>query len=369
VQVTQIQDNGREEWNNFVAQESAFALLQSWEWGEFKEKLGWKVFRIAAQQGNHIVAGAQMLVHTFPFRVASIAYVPHGPVGNWLDPALTAPLLSELHRIARDCHAVFLKIEPPLGNDSGASCALQQHGFRPSHYTNQPRATLVIDLTAPLPDILMRLRKKTRQYIRYAARNGVTVRCGGRQDLEAFYQLLHRTGQRCGFAVRVPDYYRRQWEIFFEKGQAVLLMAFHAHDLLAVRTIFSFGRHAAEFQAGASICYRHLHPDYLLIWEALKWAKARGCETYDLWGIPDEVGQMVSHGQELPVDHGTSGLWGVYQFKRGFSKDVVFHTQAHDYIYAPLLYSLTMNRLLNPGRLDHVTAWLDSLRHANGKVH
>ena len=26
-------------------------------------------------------------------------------------------------------------------------------------------------------------------------------------------------------------------------------------------------------------------PTYLLQWEAMRWAKAKGCTTYDLWGV------------------------------------------------------------------------------------
>jgi hypothetical protein len=36
MQVIHVQSDRREEWNTFVAQERSFALLQSWEWGEFK---------------------------------------------------------------------------------------------------------------------------------------------------------------------------------------------------------------------------------------------------------------------------------------------------------------------------------------------
>lgn len=52
MQVKHISANQREEWNAFAAREPSFALLQSWEWGEFKENLGWKVYRIAVLEQN-----------------------------------------------------------------------------------------------------------------------------------------------------------------------------------------------------------------------------------------------------------------------------------------------------------------------------
>lgn len=34
-------------WHDFLSREPTIALLQSWEWGDFKESFGWEVFRVA----------------------------------------------------------------------------------------------------------------------------------------------------------------------------------------------------------------------------------------------------------------------------------------------------------------------------------
>jgi lipid II:glycine glycyltransferase (peptidoglycan interpeptide bridge formation enzyme) len=75
-------------------------------------------------------------------------------------------------------------------------------------------------------------------------------------------------------------------------------------------------------------------PTYLLQWEAMKWAKVRGCEEYDLWGVPDEdEGILEANFQER-----YEGLWGVYRFKRGFGGEIKRAMQAMDRVYNPLLY-------------------------------
>ncbi len=354
----------RDEWNAFVAQESSFALLQSWEWGEFKEKLGWKAFRVAVEQNGRIVAGAQLLIKPVPLKLVSLAYIPRGPVGNWLNETITSQLLSELHRIAHQHKAIFLKIEPPLPDDPIICRVLRQHHFRPSHYSNQPQATVVMDLRPELDDILKQMRKKTRQYIKQAMAKGVTVRFGGAEDLSAFYDLMQTTGRRSQFAPRILDYYRQEWQTFAPNNQTVLLMAFYQERLLAVRTAYYFGRHAAEFHAGSLMEDTDLHPNYLLVWEAIKWAKAQGCDTYDMWGIPPEVGQAICAGQEPPVSDRTDGLWGVYRFKTGFSKNILSYLDAYDYVYSPLLYASITNKFFNPDTLDRVATWMDSLRFA-----
>jgi lipid II:glycine glycyltransferase (peptidoglycan interpeptide bridge formation enzyme) len=70
-------------------------------------------------------------------------------------------------------------------------------------------------------------------------------------------------------------------------------------------------------------------PNHALQWAAMRWAKARGCTLYDLWGIPDEVGAHPDAYAE-PESWGEGGLWGVYRFKQGFGGQVVRYTGAWD---------------------------------------
>jgi peptidoglycan pentaglycine glycine transferase (the first glycine) len=361
VRTTEIAEYRREEWNAFVAQEPSFALLQSWDWGEFKEELGWRVYRIAVEDQGQIVAGAQMLIKLAPLGLFSIAYVPRGPVGNWLEEEVAPHLLSRLHRIAQQHRAIFLRLEPPLVNDPATRQILQNYHFRASSYTNQPRATLIVDLTQDLDHILKQMPRKTRYYIRYPAKKGVAVRVGSQEDLPAFYDLMKTTSRRGGFSARSRDYYEHEWQALADNEQVALFMAYHEDQLLAVRTAFCFGNYAADIHAASSNEYRDLRPNYLLVWEAVKWAKAKGCHTYDLWGIPDEVGKAAYEGRDLPKPDRTDGLWGVYQFKRGFSQNVLFYAGAQDYVYSPLSYALVTNKFLTGTTLDRMTAWIDSL--------
>lgn len=132
--------------------------------------------------------------------------------------------------------------------------------------------------------------------------------------------------------------------------------------MLAVRMPAAFGNKAATIHSGSFDTHRKLKPNELLMWESLKWAKAQGCYTYDLWGIPDEIGQAVYEGKDPPVSDRTDGLWGVYRFKSGFSKNIVYYIGAYDHVYSPLLYALIMNRFFNADRLDRIAVWIDSQR-------
>ena len=84
-------------------------------------------------------------------------------------------------------------------------------------------------------------------------------------------------------------------------------------------------------------------PTYLLQWEAMKWAKAGGCEDYDLWGVPDEEEKAL----EADFESRRDGLWGVYRFKRGFGGQVRRAAQAMDRVYRPLLYQIYLKLMRN----------------------
>jgi lipid II:glycine glycyltransferase (peptidoglycan interpeptide bridge formation enzyme) len=86
---------------------------------------------------------------------------------------------------------------------------------------------------------------------------------------------------------------------------------------------------------------RNRMPTYLLQWEAMKWAMARGCKEYDLWGVPDEDEPTL----EASFEERHDGLWGVYRFKRGFGGELRRAAQALDRIYNPLLYKLYLWRM------------------------
>jgi lipid II:glycine glycyltransferase (peptidoglycan interpeptide bridge formation enzyme) len=98
--------------------------------------------------------------------------------------------------------------------------------------------------------------------------------------------------------------------------------------------VFAVGR-AAWYVYGASASIkRNLMASYGIQWQAIQWAKARGCVTYDLWGIPDEDEAAL----EAQFEQRSDGLWGVYGFKRGWGGQVVRSLAAWDHVYNPLIY-------------------------------
>ena len=107
------------------------------------------------------------------------------------------------------------------------------------------------------------------------------------------------------------------------------LLAEAEGEMLAAIAVFAMGTRAWYMWGASGESGRNLMPNHALQWAAMRWAKARGCTLYDLWGIPDEVGADPDAYAE-PESWGEGGLWGVYRFKQGFGGQVVRYTGAWD---------------------------------------
>ncbi len=332
-----------EEWDEFTRQPPSGHLLQSWAWGELKARFGWLPLRIAVMDDKRIVAGVQVLLRSLPAGLRT-AYVPRGPM---IDPAardtaVVTTLMHTLHDACRRRHAISLKMEPDWPEAVDARSWLETQGFVPSAETVQPRRTVLVDLTCGEDDILGRMKSKTRYNIRLAQRKGIVVRQGSAEHVPLFHQLLQVTGQRAGFGVHTLAYYTLAWQLFAARDAAGLFLAGHEDKTLAAIMVFVWGKTAYYMYGGSSDEERQRMPTYLLQWEAMRWAQARGCATYDLWGIPDveenEVGTDVAAAEETGVL--STGMGGLYRFKRGFGGKEVRYVGACDLAYSRLLYSL-----------------------------
>jgi lipid II:glycine glycyltransferase (peptidoglycan interpeptide bridge formation enzyme) len=357
LRVRLLRDDERAAWNRFAGAQAAGHLLQSWEWGAFKARWGWQAGRVVVERADHapgdaILAGVQVLLRQPVARVPfKVAYVPRGPL---VDPRRTAPrvvgaLWGGLHHVCRRRRAVFCKIEPNLPAAPALAAELQSAGFRPADHI-QPLNTILLDLAGSEDDLLGRMKPKTRYNIRLAGRRGVQVSPAATEDdLRAFHTLMLTTGARDEFVVRPYEYYRDAWRGFTAGASttgndpaAVLLLATHpAHGAapIAGLMVFAAAGEAIYMYGGSSDAGREHMPNYLLQWEAIRWARARGCRTYDFWGIPDDVTTAAPDGAD-DNPNVRQGLWGVYRFKQGFGGREQTYAGGWDYIYNPLLYYL-----------------------------
>ncbi|MBK8022104.1 MAG: peptidoglycan bridge formation glycyltransferase FemA/FemB family protein [Chloroflexi bacterium] len=352
----------REQWNNTLREMPAAHVLQTWEWGEFKRATtGWQPIRIAYQRDGRVVAMASIGIRRLG--PINVIYVPKGPALDYSDALLAAEVLDHLQQVAQHNRAVWLKIDPDVIAATGLPTGdiddrtgeaegetrdpaglrfmgdLRDRGWRFSHDQVQFRNTIVVDLTRDVEAMLSAMSQSTRRKIRLAEREGVTVRAGTLDDLPLLYDLYKVTGERDDFLIRPRDYYVQAWQRFIEGGLAHPLIAEHQGKAIAHVILFHFGRKCWYFYGASSNEARDAMPNYLLQWEAMRWAKAQGYTHYDMWGAPDVFDE-------------TDRMWGVYNFKRGFRGVVTRHIGAWDYVPYPPLY------LIYEELMPRVRTWL-----------
>ena len=307
-------------------------LLQTRQWGDLKSAFGWQP-RWVAGEG----CGAQVLFRRLPVGL-SMAYIPRGPVLSERAPdfqAAWAQLGPVLDAISRQERAIALKIEPDGWVETGQGTAtLPPAGFRLSRHSIQPPRTITVSLDGEESLLLSRMKQKTRYNIRLAQKKGVVVRPW--DDLAGFHTLMQVTGRRDAFGVHSLAYYRRAYEIFHPQGACELLVAEVEGTPAAAVMVFAHGRRAWYFYGASSNERREWMPSYLLQWEAMRWARNRGCREYDLWGVPDYDEATLEAGFETA----RGGLWGVYRFKRGFGGVLRRAAGPWDRVYHPALYAL-----------------------------
>jgi len=327
------------DWNKFLSTRPNAHLLQTGEWGELKSMFEWKPVRIL--NGGD---GVQILFRKLPLGF-TIGYIPKANPS----PALW----QEIDSVCKKNRAVFLKLEPDLWENQLPDPSYLTPGNSPktpdtSHLTLdtsphniQPPRTILVDLKGTEEEILARMKQKTRYNIRLAEKKGVTVRAW--EDLSAFHDMMLVTGERDGFGVHSEKYYRRAYELLHPKGMCELLLAEYEGKPLAALFVACHGDRAYYLYGASTDEERNRMPTYLLQWEAMRWAKARGCAEYDLWGVPDEEETTLEENFETRRD----GLWGVYRFKRGFGGQLKRAAQALDRVYNPLLYQVYLRTLRN----------------------
>jgi lipid II:glycine glycyltransferase (peptidoglycan interpeptide bridge formation enzyme) len=284
------------------------------------------------------------------------AYVPHGPEPDVpeSDRAAFLTVLSRELRPLLPRRCVFIRydlpwhtLEPIPEKDPGsgpraAGIASPLVG-RP--LVGRPLWRAVADVQAPdtvlidlLPDedaILAAMKPKWRYNVRLAEKKGVVVEQAGMEAVHEFYELYRATSMRDRIALHPEKYYARLFSLAAELRAAgvagtpdirLWIARFDGKALAAIVTLFR-GESAVYLYGASSDENRNLMPAYALQWNAMRAAKAAGCERYDLFGIP-------------PTDDPAHPMAGLYRFKTGFGGMLAHRAGSWDFPLRGLAYAV-----------------------------
>ena len=316
-------------YTEFLSRHERCNFQQSVEWARVKSCWTNEIVLAEDAQGG-ITGGLSILIRKVPF-FGNLMYAPRGPVCDTDDTESLRQLTEGAELLAWKYNAMALRMEPDVTSDDRAfRSALEALGYvvrdgacRPEDVV-QPRQVFRLDIRDKSEEELWNgFSAKLRYNIRLAQRRGVTVREGSREDLPLFHGLLEATGRRDRFLVRPLDYFEKMWQ---ELGpeHISLLLAYVGDEPVAGVIPIHYGNKTWYAAGASSDRHRNAMAGYLLQWEAIRRALARGDAVYDLRGVLEKTD--ISNG--------------LYLFKSRFGGDLTEFIGEVVMAYRPVAYRL-----------------------------
>lgn len=318
------------EWDAFLVNTPGGHHVQSSLWAQIKAGTSWKVTRIVAKKQGQIVGGAQLLIRKMG-PLFSIVYLSKGPVVGIPNLSLIDAIIHRAIRVAKMNHALLFAVQPP-SNGSEIAKQLPQLGFETSQLELAPIASLLLDLSPSLDQLVADMKRQTRQNIRRGEKDGLIVRDGTEADLDEFYEFHRATSQRQGFDPYAKEYYVQMWHLFEPRRYIKLLIAEYEGKPITGLLLIPFGDTVIAKILGWSGEYPDLRPNDAVFWNAIKWSKSNGYRYFDFEGIDKKGAQAILNGESLPDELRHSPDF----FKLGYGGKVILYPQAFEVIWNPV---------------------------------
>jgi len=246
-------------------------IRQSQSWSKYLAELGW-------------------LAESLPLN--RFAYVKPVPLLGSIIKIPRCPLpipFKEIDAVAKKHKAIFVKIEPEIETSNPHTGEflklLKNKGFVKDSWSLNPTKTIQINLAGSEDELLKSFEKDTRYSVNLAQRKGVRIE--ETDDLEEFEKIYFETAQRKGFWPAKKEL-EALWRVFKKENKVVLLKALYNNEPLAFTMLLLNDTTASYYHAASLDKHREVLAPYLLLWEAARFSKNKGCEILDLEGIKDE---------------------------------------------------------------------------------
>lgn len=302
--------------------------LQSFEWGEFRKKTGVQVERLGFFVGGTLTGALQLTFHKIPVLDRYVGYYPKG-----FDP--DEDQMAALQQLAQKYKAIYIKMEPnvkkPLEQAPEENPSIK---FLSKFQTEEGRAlftryTFELDLTSSEEELANKQSSKTRYNVKLAAKKGVQIiEDTSEKGLEDYLVILEETTKRQGFYAHTPDYFRQLWASMKDSGMMHIFKAVYENQVLVVWIVFVFNDVLYYPYGASSSEHREVMASNLMMWEVIRFGKAQGCKSFDMWGSlgpnPDE-----------------KSPWnGFHRFKKGYGGELVEFIGTYDLINDYPIYKI-----------------------------
>lgn len=276
----------KEIWEKFLLGCEEKTFLSSWNWGEFQEAMGSKIWRFGIFSNDELVA-VVLVIKTIAKR-GTFLLIPHGP--NLKSPNQKAQilktLLEKLKEISKKEKADFIRINPILERNEENMEIFKRLGFKQAPIHAHPEASWKLDITPSEEQLLSRMRKTTRYLIRQAEKDKDIEIYQSRdlKDVEVFNKIHSEVVKVQKFVPFSLDYFKKEFSVFQEDKEICIFFAKYKGEIAAASYVVFWSNIGFYHHAALLPKYHKIPLAYLLEWESIKEAKRRGCNLYDFWG-------------------------------------------------------------------------------------
>lgn len=321
-------------WDSFVESVPDASYSQTSSWGRARAEAGWHAIRSVVFHAGEPVAGVQVEIKRLR-GIGDVGFVYCGPVAAPDRDDAREAAIEAVHALEERCRLRYLAVRPPR-TDGAIAAVLQERGFARGmldHLYIYFDYAVTLDLADGEAAVMARLNKKRRQNIRFAAKQGVTVRQAGAEALDVFIRLEDRHAARLGYDRREDGYFRSMWRSMSERGHVRLFLAEYEDEPICAQLVIPFGNTSYHMERPWSGEHPELSATELVEWEAIRWAANDGYRYVDLGGLDTLVGEAAVSGREDP----RANKYGASLFKLKWGGDVVAEPPFLDYVYNPVL--------------------------------
>lgn len=308
----------KQEWEDFLSLCSEKTFCHSWNWGDFNVSMGDSVWRFGVFD-DALIAVFQVI--KIKAKRGTFLFVPHGPIflkqGN---KELMEIILNYMKELGKKEGAVFLRIGSLFLKNKENDKIFNDLGFINAPMHMHPEITWELDLNLSEEELLKNMRKTTRYLIRQAEKDEdiEIIKDVSKKSLEEFEKIYKETAGRHSFVPFSDKYLERELDSFSKDNEILIFSGKYKGEIISSAMIL-FHSKRGFYHQGASLPSK-APISYLLQWEAIKEAKARGCERYNFWGIVPDTKENANHPWK-----------GLSLFKKGFGGYEKDYLRTKDY--------------------------------------
>ncbi len=279
-------------WEDFLLECQDKTFLQSFDWGEFQKMMGNKIWRLGIYDNGELISVC--LISLVKAKRGTFLLIQHGPNMKIQNPKPKVQILelflAELKKIGKAERADFVRIAPIWERNEENIKTFKDLGFKESPmHANAYEATWKSDIQPSEEELLKNMRKTTRYLIRQTMKNQdiAIEKSVNSNDTELYQKLNKKVAQRQSFVPFSSEFIKNEFEVFSKNNQTMLFFGKYRNEVAAAALVIFWSGIGFYHQAASDSKYANFSIPYLLLWEAIKEAKKRGCVLYDFWGFVD----------------------------------------------------------------------------------